>query len=109
MIDIRNLLKKPIKNYLKTYDNIRRVQGDGYTTGCLLDSPYYKKYHKLIAIDLSKQQKLESDPKAIHQINFTGYLNRAEGATFIIEEAKETVLDFSKGAVKLLWFYFVLI
>ena len=64
-----------------------------------------------MAIDLSKQQKLDADPKALQQINFTGNLNRAEGATmfFIIEEAKETVLDFSKGTVKVLWFYFVLI
>ena len=49
--------------------------------------------------------------KAIQQVNFTGYLNRVEGTTmfFIIEEAKETNLDFSKGTVKVLWFYFVLI
>ena len=58
----------------------------------------------LIAIDLSKQQKLDADPKAIQQINFTGNLTRADGARmyFIIEEAKETVLDFSKGTVKVL-------
>ena len=63
--------------------------------------PYIKKYYKLIAIDLSK---LDFDPKAIQQINFTINLSRAEGATmfFIIEEAKEIVLDFSKGAVKVL-------
>ena len=67
-------------------------------------NPYFKKYCKLIAIDLSKQQKLEADPKAIQQINFTGSLTREEVATmyFIIEEAKETVLDFSKGTVKVL-------
>ena len=49
--------------------------------------------------------------KAVQQINFTGNLNRAEGATifFIIEEAKETVLDFSKGTVNVYWTYFVLI
>ena len=66
-----------------------------------------KKYYKLIAIDLSKQQKLDADPKAIQQIN-TGNLDRAESWTtfFIIEEAKKTVLNFSKGAVKVLWFYF---
>ena len=54
---------------------------------------------------------VDADPKAIQHINFTGNLNRAEGATmlFIIEEAKETVFDFSKGIVKVLWFYFVLI
>ena len=28
---------------------------------------------------------------------------------FVIEEAKETVLDLPKGTVKVLWFYFVLI
>ena len=56
----------------------------------------------MIAIDLSKQQTLDADPKAIQQINFTGNLNRAEVATmfFIIEEVKETVLDFSHGNVK---------
>ena len=107
MIDGRNLFDQPIKNDLKTYDNIRKIatgQGDDYTTGCLLDYPYFKKYYKLIAIDLSKQQKLDADPKVIQQINFTGNLDRAEGATmfFIIEEAKETVLDFSKGTVKVL-------
>ena len=106
MIDGRNLFDKPLKNDLKTY-NIRKIatgQGDNYTTGCLLDYPYFKKYYKLIALDLSKQQKLDADPKAIQQINFTRNVSRAEGATmfFIIEEPKETVLDFSKGTVKAL-------
>ena len=59
---------------------------------------------------LSKQHKLDVDTKAIQQINFSINLNRAEGATmfFIIEEPKETVLDFSRGTVKVLSFYFVL-
>ena len=71
----------------------------------------FQKYYTLIAVDLSKQQKLDGDAKALQQTNFTGNLSRAEGSTmfFIIEEAKETALDFSKGTVKLLWFYFVLI
>ena len=62
----------------------------------------------LVVIDLSKQQKLDSDPKVIQQINFTVNLDRAEGSTmfFIIEEAKETVLDFSKGTVKVFSFLF---
>ena len=112
MIDGRNFFDQPIKNDLKTYDNIRKIaagQGDDYTTGCSLDYPYFQKYFKLISIYLSKQQKLDADPKAIQQINFTGNLDRAEGATmlFIIEEVKETVLDFSKRTVKVLWFYFV--
>ena len=51
----------------------------------------------MIAVNLSKQKALDFDPKAIQQINFTGNLDRA-GHTrvyFILEEAKETVLDFS--------------
>ena len=107
IIDGGNCFDQPIKTDLKTYDNIRKIatgQGDDYTTGCLLDYPYFKKYYNLIAIDLSKQQKLDADPKAIQQTNFTVNLDRGEGSTifFIIEEAKETVLDFSKGTVKLL-------
>ena len=45
------------KNNLRTYDNIRKiatVQGDDYTTGCLLDYPYFKEYYKQVAIDLIK-------------------------------------------------------
>ena len=106
----RNFFDQPIKSDLKRYDNIRKIgtgQGDDCTTGCLLDYPYFKKYYELIAIDLSKQQKLDADPKAIQQINFTGNLDRVEDSTMflIIEEAKETVLDFSKRAVTVLFYF----
>ena len=58
----------------------------------------------MIAIDLSKQQALEADPRAIQQINFTENLDKNGNTTmvFIIEDAKETVLDFSEGTVKVL-------
>ena len=58
----------------------------------------------MIAIDLSKQQTLDADQKAIQQINFTANLNRQGNTTmfFIIEDAKETVLDFSQRTVKVL-------
>ena len=58
----------------------------------------------MIAIDLSKQQVLDGGPRAIQQINFTANLDRAGNTTmfFIIEEAKETALDFSKETVKVL-------
>ena len=63
-------------------------QGDDYTTRCLLGYPYFKKYCKLITIDLSKQQTLDADPKAIQKINFTRNWDRAESSTmfFIIEK-----------------------
>ena len=97
MIDARNFFDQPIKNDLKTY-NIRTIatgQGDDCTTECLLDYPYFKKYHKLFATYLSKQQKLGADLKAILQINFTGNLSRAEGTAmfFIIEEAKKCFVN----------------
>ena len=73
-----------------------------YTTGCLVDYPYFKN-HKMIAIDLSKQQALDTDPKAMQPINFTANLDRDGNTTFlIIEEAKETISDFSQGTVKVL-------
>ena len=56
-------------------------QGDNYTTGCLLHYIYFKNYYKDIAIDLSKQQVLEADPKAIQQIMFTGNVDRAGNTT----------------------------
>ena len=46
------------------------------TTGSLLDYSFFNKYYKMMAIDLSKQQVLDADPKAIQQINLTGNLNR---------------------------------
>ena len=95
IIDGRNFFDQPIKNDLKTYDNIKKIvtgQGDDYTTGWLLDYSYFKKYYKLIAIDLSKQQ--DADLKAIQQIIFTENLDREEGLTmfFITEETKERFL-----------------
>ena len=58
----------------------------------------------MIAVDLSKQQALDADPRAIQQINFTANLDRAGNTSvyFILEEAKETILDFSQGTVKML-------
>ena len=79
-------------------------QGDDYTGGCSLEYNYFKEYHNIIAIDLRKQQALDADPKAVQQINFTGNLDQAAGATifFIIEKEKQTILDFSQGTVKVL-------
>ena len=56
----------------------------------------------MITIDLSKQKGLDADPRAIQQINFTANLDKDGNTTmlFIIEEAKETVLDFSQGTIK---------
>ena len=107
MINSENFFDQPIKNNNVTYENIRKIatgQGDDYTTGCLLDYTYFTNTYKMVAVDLSKQQALDADPKAIQQINFTANLDRAGNRRvyFILEEAKETILDFSQGTVKVL-------
>ena len=58
----------------------------------------------MIAVDLSKQQALDADPRANQQINFTANLNRAGNTRiyFFLEEAKEAILDFSQGTLKVL-------
>ena len=104
---VENFFDQPVKNNKITYDNIRKIatgQRDDYTTGCLLDYPYFKDTYKKIAVDLSKQEALDADPRAIQQINITGNLDRAGNTRvyFIFEEAKETILDFSQGTVKVL-------
>ena len=107
VINGENVFDQPIKNNKITYDNIRKIatgQGDDYTTGCLLDYPYFANTYKMIAVDLSKQQALDADPRRIQQINFTANLDKAGNIRvyFILEEAKETILDFSQGTVKVL-------
>ena len=104
-LDGENFFDQPINEDIKTYENIRKIataQGDDYTTGCLLDYLYFKVNYKMTAIDLSKQQALDVDSRAIQQINYTANLDRAENTFFIIQEAKETVLDFSHEIVKVL-------
>ena len=107
MINGENFFDQPIKDNKVTYDNIRKIttgQGDDYTTGCLLDYPYFIDTYKMIAVDLSKQKALDADPRAIQKINFTANLDRAGNTRvyFILEEAKENILDFPQGTVKVL-------
>ena len=115
MIDGQNVFDQPLKNDLRTYANIPKIeigQGVDCATGCLLDYNYFNKYNKMIAMDLTKQQALDADPKGIKQYNFIENLNRGENINdhttvfFIFEEAKETILNFSQGTVRV---YFVLI
>lgn len=85
---------------------IRKIatgQGDCYTTGCLLDYSYIKENINLMAKDPSKQKALIDDPKVMQQINFTGNPECAENTMFfLVEKVKEKILNFSRGAVKVL-------
>ena len=73
-------------------------QGDDYTTGCLLEYTYFKKYYQMIGVDLSKQQALDADPEAIQQINFTANLDRANNTRIIsfLKKQKRLILNFRK-------------
>ena len=107
MINGENVFDQPVKDNKVTYQNIRKIatgKGEDYTTGYLLDYPYFKDSYKMIAVDLSKQQALDAGPRTNQQINFTANLGRAGNTRiyFILEEAKETKQDFSEGTVKLL-------
>ena len=78
MTDGKFFLDQPAKSDMRTYENIQKIatgQGNDYTTSCLLDYNYFNNYYKIIAIDLSKQQALDVDPKAIQKINFTRNLD----------------------------------
>ena len=102
-----NVFDQPVNNNKITYENIRKTGtglGDDYTASCLLDYPYFKDSYKMIAVDLSKQNELDANPRATQQINFIANLDRAVNTRiyFILEEAKETKLDFSQGTVKVL-------
>ena len=98
--DGRNFYDQAINDIIKQNDEVRKIstgQGDDYTTGCLLD----------FAVDLSKQKSLDADSRAIQQIIFTGKIKATEANTrviiyYILEQSKETMLEFSKGTTKVL-------
>ena len=101
LIDGKSLFDLPVKNEEETYEKIKNMSNNNdYTIGNLLDYAYFKKYYKLIAIDLSKKTKLK-DPQ---QINFIWKLLKHTGATmfFIIEKSEETTFEFSQNSVNIL-------
>ena len=110
-INGRNFYDQSINDSIKQYDELRKTstgQGDDYTTGFLLDFAYFEKNYRLIAVDLSKQKALDADPRAIQQIIFTGKITSAAQNTrviiyYILEQSKETILQFSKGTTNVLW------
>ena len=91
---------KVILKHMIIFEKFQKVKQMFIQLVVLLDYNYFKEHYKMIAIDLSKQQELDYDPKAIQHISFTGNLEQQATMFFIIEEAKETVLDFLQGTVK---------
>ena len=94
----------PIKTEEEAYEKIIDIsRNNEYATGNLLDYDYFKKYYKLIAIDLSKQQVLQENEDLIQQINFNGRLAEAANAFIIIEKKEHTILEFSQNFANVLY------
>ena len=103
MVDDKNFFDQPINDDTKTYESIgKKLQQIKEMITQLLVCSCFKENYKMIEIDFSKQQALDSDPRAIQQIDFTANLHRAGNTTlfFIIEEAIVTVSDFYKELQK---------
>ena len=106
IIDKLAFFDLPIKNEEEAYEKIIDIsRNNEYTTGNLLDYDYFKKYYKLIAIDLSKQQVLQENEDLIQQINFVGRLEEAASVFIIIEKKEETILEFSQNFGNVLYKY----
>ena len=94
----RNFYDQAINDSIKQYNEVRKIstgQGDDYTTECLLDFVYFEKNYRLIVVD--------ADPKAIQQIIFTGQAPKNTIRIYhILEQSKETILEFAKGTTKFL-------
>ena len=119
IINGKNFYDQPIDSNRKRYEEIRKLttgQDEDYATGCLLDYDYMKNYYRLTAVGLSRQKVLDTDSKAVQQIEFVGQLRKLDpngNATnacndqsmffiTILEKTKETRSKLSQGSVTLL-------
>ena len=94
----------PIKTEEEAYEKIIDIsRNNEYSIDNLLDYDYFKKYYKLIAIDLSKQQVLQENEYLMQQINFIGRLEEAANVFIIIEKKEHTILEFSQNFANVLY------
>ena len=94
----------PIKTEEEAYEKIIDIsRNNEYTTGNFLDYDYFKKYYKLIAIDLSKPQVLQENEDLIQQINFIGRLEEEANVFIIIVKKEHTILEFSQNFVNVIY------
>ena len=103
IIDKRNFYDNPIESYIEKYRELKKVmigKGEDYTTRSLLDYNYFDKHYKLVAVDLTKQQELDANPRAIQQIEFKYMLGTNSTIYWVLEKSKEIILEFYKGNVK---------
>ena len=104
IIDKLAFFDLPIKTEEEAYEKIIDIsRNNAYATDNLLDYDYFKKYYKLIAIDLSKQQVLQENEDLIKQINFNEKLEEAANVFIIIENKENTILEFSQNLANVIY------
>ena len=104
IIDKLAFFDLPIKTEEEAHEKIIDIsRNNEYTTGNLLDYDYFKKYYKLIAIELSKQQVLLENEDLIQQINFIGKLEEEANVFIIIEKKGNTTLEFSQNFANVIY------
>ena len=108
MIDGQNLFDQPVKSNIKTFDNIKKIAiglEDDYTTACMIDYPYFKDHYMIAAIDVTKKQAFNADPKTTQQIHFAWNMAQGENANtkmfYLLKKQKKkgTILVFSQRTV----------
>ena len=108
----KNLYDQPIDSDIKRYEEIRTLtirQSEDYTTGCLLNYEYIKNYYRLKTVDLNRQKEIDTDSKAIQQIEIVEQLKNTNGVNAdgtqsmfvvtVLEKVKERRLQFSQESV----------
>ena len=92
LLDGQNFHNTPVSSQVKKYNEVRKVttgKGYDYTTRSLMDYQYFKNHYQLIAVDLSKQKELYTDPRAIQQIQCYGKLEINSQVCTFLEKSKE--------------------
>ena len=111
LIDGRRFYDQEINDLIKQHDEVRKTstrEADDYITGsgCSLDYANFKENYRLIAVNLSKQEALDADLRAIQQIVFQRVSEGGDNTKIrlytILEKSKETVLEFYKPAARVL-------
>ena len=92
----------PIESDIEKYRELKKSNDCKRRRSCrlLLDYNYFKKHYKFVAANLSKQKELDADPRAIQQIEFKYMLETNLTIYWVLENSKETILEFYKGTVK---------
>ena len=104
VIDKTPFFDQPVKNKEEVYEKIIEIgRNSEYNTENLMDYEYFKKYYRVIAVDLSKQHELQENKDLVQQINFIGRLEEEATIFFITEKREETTIEFSQNFANVLY------